>query len=100
MYSENGVVLDEGTFEQGLPVGVHRRRYPSGVLQEEKHYHTQGFVDHLQWDEKGFLKYEGLVLEGKRFLETRWRTPQETINMLKEIVGVLAQMELVIENKI
>jgi len=61
------------------------------IERTETHYEIQ-----LKASEYDYLKVVADT-SGRitiNFLETRWRTPQETIDMLKEIIGVLAQMEL------
>ena len=67
--------MDEGEFILGKPVGIHRRRYSSGVFREEKQYHDLGKVDRREWDEEGRLCYEGLFIEGNLFQESRIQWP-------------------------
>ena len=60
------------------------------IEKTETHYQIQ-----LKVSEYDYLKVVADT-SGRitiNFLDTRWRTPQETIDMLKEIIGVLAQME-------
>ena len=62
------------------------------IEKTETHYQVQ-----LKASEYDFLEVVA-DMQGRitiKFLETRWRTPNETINMLKEIIGALAQMELI-----
>ncbi len=72
IYSEEGIVLDEGDFIEGLPVGIHRRRFLSGNLKEEKKYHTPKKNERWEWDDFGHLRYEGIYLDETRFQETRY----------------------------
>ncbi len=77
IYSEEGVVLDEGEFLEGLPVGVHKRRFANGMLKEEKRYHTPKKVERSQWNEQGNLLYQGIYLDEERFQETRYGVSKE-----------------------
>lgn len=56
IYSSEGLILDEGTYENGLPVGLHQRRYPNGKLREEVLYYTPLKFEKKEWNEKGELK--------------------------------------------
>ena len=56
IFSKDKILLDEGFYENGLPVGLHRRRFPNGALREEIHYHTPTQFEKKEWDEKGELR--------------------------------------------
>lgn len=56
IYSQAKVILDEGAYVNGLQVGLHIRRYPSGKVREEIFYHSPTRYDKKEWDEKGELK--------------------------------------------
>lgn len=76
--TDDGVVLDEGEFLEGRPVGVHQRRYPNGILRSEKIYDPKGHCDTRRWDEKGRLEYEGIYPNENTFKETKFFWPKGT----------------------
>lgn len=56
IHSREGIILDEGNYENGLPIGLHQRRYPSGKLREEILYYSPTKFERKEWNEKGELK--------------------------------------------
>ena len=58
MWNEAGVLVDEGTYEEGRPVGVHARFFDSGQILEEIEYLEDGPVKVRHWDEQGTLLLE------------------------------------------
>lgn len=61
MWSSGGVLIDEGEYEEGNPIGLHRRYFDDGKPLEERHYHTSMEYDHKQWDERGELRIDKKV---------------------------------------
>jgi len=60
MWSEEGVLLDQGCYESGKPVGFHRRFSKQGTLIEEIEYLDAGRFNLREWDEQGELRIEAL----------------------------------------
>jgi antitoxin component YwqK of YwqJK toxin-antitoxin module len=51
----------EGTMRMGLPVGLHRRWHPNGVLAEETLFGDHAdHLGHRKWDENGNLLVDTL----------------------------------------
>lgn len=71
MWSEEGILLDEGQYEIGKPVGFHRRFSKTGVLLEEIEYLDAGRFNLREWDEQGALRVEALWSNGK-YHEKAW----------------------------
>ncbi len=61
MWNQEGVLVDEGSYEKGKPVGIHRRFSSKGALIEEIEYLGPPNRFNLrEWDEKGQIKVEAL----------------------------------------
>ncbi|MBI5272353.1 MAG: hypothetical protein HY861_00020 [Chlamydiia bacterium] len=71
MWNCNGQLVDEGSYEAGRAVGVHRRFREDGVLIEEARYIDRARFDLRSWDETGQLRLEALW-EGLTYLERSW----------------------------
>lgn len=71
MWSEEGILLDEGTYEMGKPVGKHCRWSQAGQLLEEIEYLEPPRFNFRQWDEQGKLRTEA-IWEGEKYRERVW----------------------------
>lgn len=60
MWSEEGTLLDEGRYEMGKPIRIHRRFRKNGTLIEEIEYLDKGRFNLRQWDEEGTLRVEAI----------------------------------------
>jgi antitoxin component YwqK of YwqJK toxin-antitoxin module len=70
IYYENGdVILDEGKYDNGNPIGMHVRRNSRGNVIEEKQYHTAYRFDHFIWDSEGDLEMEGKYLDDENYIK-------------------------------
>jgi antitoxin component YwqK of YwqJK toxin-antitoxin module len=72
MWSEEGVLVDEGEYENGKPTGRHRRWSQKGQLLEEIVYLDEKRFDFRQWDEKGNLRTEAVWADGVNYRERVW----------------------------
>ncbi len=72
MWSEDGVLLDEGRYEAGKPVGVHRRLNRMSALIEEIEYLQEGRFNLRQWDDAGELRVEAIWLDLDTYREKVW----------------------------
>jgi antitoxin component YwqK of YwqJK toxin-antitoxin module len=70
IWNEEGMLVDEGGYEKGKPVGVHRR-WSSTALIEEVGYIDSVRFDFRQWDELGQLRFEG-IWTGDQYSEKAW----------------------------
>jgi len=69
LWNEQGILIDEGEYRAGKTVGVHRRYFADGVLQEERHYHTPLRFDRREWDPSGKLLLEGVFAPDLTYTE-------------------------------
>jgi antitoxin component YwqK of YwqJK toxin-antitoxin module len=60
IFSKDKIILDEGSYENGLPIGLHIRRFPCGALREEIHYQTPTLFEKKEWNQKGELRGSAL----------------------------------------
>lgn len=72
MWSEEGVLLDEGRYECGKPIGVHRRFNKQGALIEEIEYLDGSRFNLRSWDEAGELKVEAIWTDPMTYREKAW----------------------------
>jgi antitoxin component YwqK of YwqJK toxin-antitoxin module len=72
MWSPEGVLLDEGEFKCGEPIGTHTRRYANGGMREEIIYHSAKKTDKRYWDPQGTLLFEGVYLPDGTYSERTW----------------------------
>jgi antitoxin component YwqK of YwqJK toxin-antitoxin module len=77
IWNEAGILIDEGSYERGRPVGVHRRWTQSGLLMEEITYFEPHRFDLRQWDEKGALRVEALWIDPANYKERVWDELQD-----------------------
>lgn len=59
MWDEEGLLVDEGSYEMGRPIGMHRRYRKTGLI-EEIEYLQQGRFNLREWDEEGTLRVEAV----------------------------------------
>lgn len=60
MWNEDGILVDEGQYEEGKPVGVHRRFGKEGQVIEEIEYLDGPRFNLRQWDPQGNLRVEAI----------------------------------------
>ncbi len=72
IWNEQGILVDEGTYERGKPTGAHRRWNDQGRLIEEISYLDEQRFDFRQWDEQGNLRTEALWEGGVIYRERSW----------------------------
>lgn len=53
MWNEKGVLIDEGEYKNGDPIGTHCRFTHQGVLVEERIYHSPTQFDLKEWSVEG-----------------------------------------------
>lgn len=58
MWSLGGTLIDEGEYDEGDPIGLHRRYFDDGTPQEERKYFTPIKYDLKKWDSNGKLHLE------------------------------------------
>ena len=71
MWSEEGHLVDEGVYEEGRPVGIHRRFTRQGRPIEEASYLDSFRFNLSVWNESGELCFEGRW-EGEAYFEKTW----------------------------
>jgi antitoxin component YwqK of YwqJK toxin-antitoxin module len=75
LWNEQGIVIDEGEYKSGMPIGVHRHYFANGKLQEELHYHAPSRYDRKQWNEAGKLTFEGVFAPDLSYTEKVYLEP-------------------------
>lgn len=73
-WNAKGILIDEGQFHKGQPIGTHRQFFSSGQIKEEIYYHTPVRCDRKEWSASGVLLLEGkyapdLTYTERTFLE-------------------------------
>ncbi len=71
MWSEEGILVDEGFYEDGIPVGVHKRWNKKGNLIEEITYLDLKRRNYRHWDDEGVLRTEA-IWHGDQYQERAW----------------------------
>ncbi len=77
MWSEEGILLDEGRYESGKPIGVHRRYNKKGALIEEIEYLDSSRFNLRNWDDRGELRVEAIWTDPATYREKAWDRFQE-----------------------
>lgn len=72
MWTEEGILADEGRYEMGKPVGAHRRFNKKGALIEEIVYLDTSRFNLRAWDEHGELKLEAIWTDPDTYREKAW----------------------------
>lgn len=83
MWSQDGVLLDAGEYDQGNPIGTHTRRYANGMMREEIVYHSLKKMDKRAWDEKGTLLFEGIFAPNGSYTERNWNEEKKAYDERK-----------------
>lgn len=65
MWSSGGVLVDEGEYAEGDPIGLHRRYFEDGKPLEERNYYTPIEYDHKRWDANGELRIDKRARENE-----------------------------------
>lgn len=72
MKSPEGILLDEGHYELGKPVGVHRRYNKLGSLIEEIEYLDLDRFNLRSWNDEGELWVDAKWIDELNYLEKAW----------------------------
>lgn len=72
MFSDEGILLDAGQYEDGNPVGIHRRYNKSGLLIEEIEYLDPIRFNMRSWNDEGELWVDARYLDEENYLERAW----------------------------
>jgi hypothetical protein len=83
MWNQKGILLDEGKYRSGNPIGLHRRFFADGSPLEERNYYSPNRFDRKEWDESGDLLLEGKYGPALQYVERTWKEGEETAKMGK-----------------
>src|SRR3989344_787000 len=72
MLSPHGIVLDEGFYRKGEPVGVHRRCNRRGQLIEEIEYLEKPRFNLRRWDDEGQIRVNTRWVDDIHYEERAW----------------------------
>lgn len=72
MFSDEGVLLDEGYYEAGKPTGTHRRFNEKGSLIEEIEYLDDVRFNMSRWDDEGKLRVHAEWTSPDEYREKIW----------------------------
>lgn len=75
IWNEQGVLIDEGEYQAGKQVGVHRHYFANGKLKEELNYHTPQRYDRKEWDASGKALFEGIFAADLTYTERVFLVP-------------------------
>lgn len=77
IWNDQGVLVDEGEFSKGEPIGTHTRRFKNGMVREEITYHTPKKTDRRYYDESGKILFEAVYSADGSYLEKTWNEDQK-----------------------
>ena len=69
LWNEQNILIDEGCFEEGMPIAKHCRWHDQGLPQEEVIYYTPKRFDKRCWDLDKKLVYEGVYDHELKFTQ-------------------------------
>jgi antitoxin component YwqK of YwqJK toxin-antitoxin module len=69
LWNEKAILIDEGEYHSGQPIGLHRHYFASGKLKEELNYHTPIRFDRREWNAEGKLIFEGIFAPDLTYTE-------------------------------
>jgi len=75
LWNEQGILIDEGEYDSGKPIGVHRHYFANGKVKEELNYHTPMRFDSKQWNENGKMIVEGTFAPDLTYTERVFLEP-------------------------
>ncbi|MES2122627.1 MAG: hypothetical protein V4492_07620 [Chlamydiota bacterium] len=75
MWNEKGILIDEGQYQKGAPVEIHRHFFSDGKVKEELRYHTPVRFDRKVWDARGKLLSEGVFAPDLTYTEKTYQEP-------------------------
>jgi antitoxin component YwqK of YwqJK toxin-antitoxin module len=75
LWNEQKILIDEGEYRSGKPIGIHRHYDAAGKLKEEFHYHTPVRFDRKAWNENGKLIFEGVFAPDLTYTERVFLEP-------------------------
>lgn len=78
LWNEEGILIDEGEFKAGQPIGFHRHFFSDGKVREELYHHTPIRFDRKEWDARGNLIIEGLYANDMTYTERVFSESNET----------------------
>ncbi len=79
IWDEKGDLIDEGEYRLGSAIGIHKRKYTTGVLKEELVFHDPTRFDKREWDRDGKLIYEGIYRSDLTYIEKVWDEVKKTM---------------------
>ena len=79
MWNAADGLLDEGKYEKGNSVGLHRRFYENGTPQETRLYHTPQRYDRTEWDPDGNIQMQGVYDSSLNYEEKTWKEGVKSI---------------------
>ncbi|HSX13311.1 MAG TPA: 6-hydroxymethylpterin diphosphokinase MptE-like protein [Chlamydiales bacterium] len=71
IWNEEGILLDEGFYENGNPIGTHKRWNKKGALIEEITYLDAKKRNYCLWDDEGNIRAEA-TWQGNAYRERAW----------------------------
>jgi len=83
MWSVHGILLDEGEYRMGDPVGMHRRFYENGNLRETRLYHSPQRFDCTKWGRDGAMLLQGVFDNSLGYEEKTWDNEGALCNVRK-----------------
>ncbi len=72
LWNEDGVLIDEGSYYNGDPIGLHRRWYPSGVIKERCFYFGPAKFNRRCYNNDGELVYELVYMDENKMRIREW----------------------------
>lgn len=75
IWNDQGILIDEGDYQAGKPIGIHRHYFANGTLKEELNYHTPIRFDRKEWNESGKLIFEGIFAPDLTYTERVFLEP-------------------------
>ena len=72
MWNQEGVLVDEGQYKNGAPIGTHRRFHPNGHVLEEVVYLDAKRFNVRVWSDAGVLHLESIWVSDTQYIEKSW----------------------------
>jgi antitoxin component YwqK of YwqJK toxin-antitoxin module len=76
LWNEQGILIDEGEYRFGQPVGTHRHYFADGKVKEELHFHAPSRFDRKEWNGDGKLMLEGIFATDLTYVERDYSESQ------------------------
>lgn len=72
LWNEEGVLIDEGSYYSGDPIGLHRRWYANGVIKERCFYFGANRFNRRCYNAEGELTYELVYMDEQTMRIREW----------------------------